>query len=218
MAEQWAQAGTLRRKQEIKTVDLAGDARSLRQVVDELAATSFADRAPVKLLLGELPAGLDQWSPAYVEQALPRLDGVKASNDSGIFAFWATGDTPSMSEYARGLQYRSEHTRWTMGRARAADIFEDAGAREGNGGARWAYYSADLRTTSASVLMRDLSVEQVMCASDCRGRVDNVWVSTAGVTAQAHYDLVNNFFVQVHVGFGRMVALHYCSSTSYHIF
>jgi hypothetical protein len=36
-----------------------------------------------------------------------------------------------------------------------------------------------------------------LCASDCPDRVDNVWWSTKGVTAQAHYDLINNLFVQV---------------------
>ena len=36
-----------------------------------------------------------------------------------------------------------------------------------------------------------------LCASVCPDRVDNVWWSTKGVTAQAHYDLINNLFLQV---------------------
>lgn len=57
--------------------------------------------------------------------------------------------------------------------------------------------SAELGKTQASVLLSDMTNRQAICPADCRGRVDNVWVSSGGVTAQAHYDLVNNFFVQV---------------------
>eukprot|EP01052_Picozoa_sp_SAG31_P009970 SAG31_NODE_534_length_14370_cov_121.217434_10_plen_270_part_00 len=35
------------------------------------------------------------------------------------------------------------------------------------------------------------------CATKCPNRVDNLWISSQGVTVQAHYDLVNNFFVQI---------------------
>ena len=62
------------------------------------------------------------------------------------------------------------------------------------------YYSRDLGPPSSSevsALSSDYDPSQ-LCATVCPDRVDNVWWSTKGVVAQAHYDLINNLFVQVH--------------------
>lgn len=191
---------------QVQRIVVGEDASLMTKALDRLSKPRGGDygaREPAVFVgaARDLPLA-EKWSPDYFVSALAQpLTGVKFSKTSSVFAYWGKSENSGSEKYAQILGHTSPYTTWQTLSMSAADLAAVAAKQESaeqpiaeDG---YYYYSRDLSASEVSALAADYDLSQ-LCASVCPDRVDNVWWSTKGVTAQAHYDLINNLFVQIH--------------------
>ncbi len=194
----------------MKRIVVGEDTSLVSKALDRLSKPRGGDygaRVPAVLVgaARDLPL-MKKWTPEYFASVLSKpLTNVKFSTTSSIFAYWGKAENPGGENFAQFIGHTNPYTSWRTMSMSANDLATVAAKQESAEPHPLAedgyyYYSRDLSATGdsqVSALSSDYDPSQ-LCATVCPDRVDNVWWSTKGVTAQAHYDLINNLFVQVH--------------------
>lgn len=193
--------------EQVQRIVVGDDTSLVSNALDRLSqprGSDYGARVPAVLVgaARNLPLS-KKWNPEHFASALTEpLTSVKFSKTSNIFAYWGKAENAGGEKYAQVLGHTNPYTTWQTRSMSAKDLAAVASKQESAqphplADDGYYYYSRDLGASEVAALASDYDPSQ-LCASVCPDRVDNVWWSTKGVTAQAHYDLINNLFVQVH--------------------